>query len=225
MIYCRKFFGTLELIEDSGSVKLYKGINDAIVVNFNGSNLTLQRELTFNYSNGTWNPVFVDLFDDPTSSNDGNLLLLWRSVDDFDGEIGWQALSFSSQTGGLVGIYNNSGYFYSNADIRAGNNLYVGTPQYDAWNDTFYFTSDYDQNDYLEVYFGEIYNDGTLGNDTISGGSTDETFYGYAGNDEISGNAGNDNLYGESGIDNLYGGTGDDTLDGGSGNDTLDGGS
>ena len=107
----------MELIEDIGTVSLYRGINDAIVVNFNDKYLTLQRELTFNYSNGTWNPVFVDLFDDPSSSNDGNLLLLWRSIDDYDGEIQWQALSFSSETGGLIGMYNDSNELLATAKL------------------------------------------------------------------------------------------------------------
>ena len=66
----------MELIEDSGSVSFYKGTNDLVVVKFNDTELTLERELTFNYNGGAWNPVYVDLFDDPSSSESGKIDLL-----------------------------------------------------------------------------------------------------------------------------------------------------
>ena len=97
-----------KLIENLGSVSLYKGANNRILVSIlNGDPFYLQYPFTFNYSY-TWNPVFVDLFDDPSSSNDGNLLLLWRSVSSGFSEeyVRWQALSFSSDNGDLIGIYN-----------------------------------------------------------------------------------------------------------------------
>ena len=75
-----------------------------------------------------------------------------------------------------------------------------------------------------------------LGNaldNSILGGSKNDTLYGKDGNDFIQGNAGNDTLSGANGDDyldggagndSLYGGNGDDTLDGSAGNDTLRGG-
>jgi len=53
---------------------------------------------------------------------------------------------------------------------------------------------------------------GTPGNDSIFGGSIDETMSGLGGNDQ---------LFGNGGADSLSGGTGDDTLNGGSGADTY----
>lgn len=65
---------------------------------------------------------------------------------------------------------------------------------------------------------------GTGGNNTLNGGTGDDTLNGLGGNDTLNGNAGDDRLNGGEGNDNLNGGAGDDTLDGGNGNDTLNGG-
>ena len=141
------------LIENNGSVALYRGENDEIIVSFAGNNMTLQSQLTFNYSY-TWNPVFVDFYDDPdpSSTNDGNLLLLWRSVDDYTYEVSWQALSFSREDGGLLGLYSTSGIFRSVAELTEKANLYYGTPSYDIYNATNYFSSLDSEIDLLELY-------------------------------------------------------------------------
>lgn len=70
---------------------------------------------------------------------------------------------------------------------------------------------------------------GTPGNNVVNGGTglnllRNDTLYGGSGNDTLNGYAGDDTLYGGSGNDMLKGGLGDDTLYGGSGNDLLDGG-
>jgi Ca2+-binding RTX toxin-like protein len=59
--------------------------------------------------------------------------------------------------------------------------------------------------------------------EAITGGTGNDTMYGYAGSDSLDGGAGND--YIDGGIDNdvMYGGMGNDTLVGGAGNDTLTG--
>jgi Ca2+-binding RTX toxin-like protein len=71
------------------------------------------------------------------------------------------------------------------------------------------------------------------GNDTITGGASDDLIRGFGGNDLIYGGAGTDMLFGgagadrlfsESGNDSLYGEAGNDRLDGGAGNDRLLGG-
>jgi Ca2+-binding RTX toxin-like protein len=84
---------------------------------------------------------------------------------------------------------------------------------------------------------------GTAGDDNLSGDAANNVIYGLGGNDtihglggddELAGDAGNDTLFGEAGSDALYGGddndliyggSEDDYLEAGAGNDTLDGGS
>ncbi len=62
---------------------------------------------------------------------------------------------------------------------------------------------------------------GTAGNDTLTGGSTDDTLNGLAGNDTLDGKAGIDTLNGGDGDDTLTGGAGADGLNGGADNDTF----
>ena len=62
---------------------------------------------------------------------------------------------------------------------------------------------------------------GLAGNDTLSGGGTNET---DGGNDTLNGGDGNDRLFGQGGDDILNGGAGNDQLWGQQGADTLDGG-
>ena len=62
---------------------------------------------------------------------------------------------------------------------------------------------------------------GSIGRDTLIGGSGKDTIYGNAGSDKLYGGKGNDYLSGGSGNDSLYGGVGNDTLTGGSGKDVF----
>jgi len=63
---------------------------------------------------------------------------------------------------------------------------------------------------------------GSGGNDTLTGGSAADTLNGGAGMDALVGGAGNDRLQGQgSSYDTLSGGPGDDTLDGGDGYDRI----
>lgn len=62
------------------------------------------------------------------------------------------------------------------------------------------------------------------GNDTIDGGSGQDTIFGQDGDDSLSGGDGDDDVFGGSGEDNLSGGQGQDDLFGGTGNDTITGG-
>lgn len=75
--------------------------------------------------------------------------------------------------------------------------------------------------------------EGTIGNDSLSGtglGDTligaagDDHLYGYSGNDLLQGDQGHDRVYGGDGDDRLEGSEGDDRLYGEAGNDSLDGG-
>ena len=56
---------------------------------------------------------------------------------------------------------------------------------------------------------------------SILGGSKNDTLYGKDGDDYLTGNAGSDKLYGQDGDDTLYGGAGNDSLWGGDGDDTF----
>jgi hypothetical protein len=62
------------------------------------------------------------------------------------------------------------------------------------------------------------------GNDTVDGGTGNDTIYGAGGLDKLTGGDGNDKLFGGGGNDQLSGGKGKDTVDGGTGNDKLTGG-
>ena len=65
---------------------------------------------------------------------------------------------------------------------------------------------------------------GFSGDDSIVGGTNNDTLYGGFGDDTISGGAGNDYIAGEYGDDRLNGGSGDDILSGGFGDDYISGG-
>lgn len=64
---------------------------------------------------------------------------------------------------------------------------------------------------------------GDNGDDSLTGGSGNDTIHGGNGNDDLTGGGGNDNLQGENGDDSLVGGSGNDTLSGANGNDDLAG--
>ena len=147
------------LIENEGLVSLYKGENDSILVEINGKELILDPFYSFNH-NEIWNPVAVDLFSDPRSDNDNNILLLWNNVDHFvqQEELygiresnlrsifykAYQALSFSSENGKLLGVYDIYGNFvaYAEADKVPIENFFYTEGLYDR----------------LGEYYGDIYN-------------------------------------------------------------------
>ena len=131
----------MQLVEDNGLVSLYRGTNDQIIVSYDERFITLEF-FTFDYS-FAWNPIIVDIYEDPNSNNDGNILFLWATTGsgtDGDNSIEWQALSFSNQTGKMVGAYDTGGNF-------------VGLGSVDKGND---FT--FDNTDQLRAVFGDIYN-------------------------------------------------------------------
>ena len=61
-------------------------------------------------------------------------------------------------------------------------------------------------------------------NDLVFGGTGDDTIYGGAGDDILNASVGDDTVYGGEGDDRIYGAQGDDTLSGDAGDDTLSGG-
>jgi hypothetical protein len=69
-----------------------------------------------------------------------------------------------------------------------------------------------------------IYAEASAGNDTLLGGSGNDSLYGDDGADSLSGGAGDDRMFGGDGSDTLQGGVGNDSLFGGAGKDLLEGG-
>jgi hypothetical protein len=75
----------------------------------------------------------------------------------------------------------------------------------------------------VDPVVGTVQN-GTNGNDTLTGNGGNDFLNGRNGNDSLIGNAGNDILIGGNGKDFLVGSAGDDLLNGDNGTDTLRGG-
>lgn len=69
--------------------------------------------------------------------------------------------------------------------------------------------------------FGEMYADGGLGNDDITGGRWHDYIQGGPGNDVLRGGHSDDYIEGGEGDDMLYGGWGDDVIDGSAGDDSI----
>ena len=78
-----------------------------------------------------------------------------------------------------------------------------------------------------DLFWGDADNDdlrGRRGDDTLNGGAGTDLIYGGADDDEVSGDTGNDTLYGGAGQDSLFGGSNEDLIYGGADDDLLDGG-
>jgi Ca2+-binding RTX toxin-like protein len=65
---------------------------------------------------------------------------------------------------------------------------------------------------------------GGLGNDRLLGGAGNDSLSSGLGNDQVSGGAGNDQLYNDGGADQLFGDAGDDYLSNAAGNSEMRGG-
>ena len=87
-----------------------------------------------------------------------------------------------------------------------------------------------DGNDMLQVIESEpgftlpIQADGGAGDDSLAGGSADDTLLGGAGNDTLKGNGGDDSITGGLGNDNVQGGAGKDVFTADPGDDSINGG-
>ena len=108
------------LLEDKGEVALYRDNSNAIILKYGDKEFNLAKfGILWDYNTEVeglgWHAISADIFDDPLSENDGNILLIWRR-----GSNGlWQALSFSNEDGLLLGMYGNTGYFYSTEEMRS----------------------------------------------------------------------------------------------------------
>lgn len=150
----------------------------------------------------------------------------------------------------VYGSMGNDSYYYTSGHDRyidtTGTDTIVLPAAYSAANTAYYrigsdlvITFDDDNTitfSWLYIETLDFYSDadvdlttvstilqGDDGNNYLTGGSGDDTFYGFGGNDVLTGNNGADHLYGGTGNDTLNGNSGDDYLDGGAGDDTLNG--
>ncbi len=106
----------------------------------------------------------------------------------------------------------------------------------DAW-----FSAEFENRTFIEftlearstnsgfTFSGDLIDDAVVtpieaGDDTIEGGSGQDTIFGQGGDDSLSGGQGDDSIDGGEGSDTLEGGQGQDQLFGGAGEDTITGG-
>ena len=115
------------LLEDKGEIALYRNDSDEIIITYGDKTFNLAKfGILWDYNTEVkglgWHAISADIFDDPLSENDGNILLIWRRG---AGGI-WQALSFSYEDGMFLGMYGTTGYFYSSDELRS---VTAGTPE------------------------------------------------------------------------------------------------
>ena len=159
----------MKLIEKSGEVSLYKNNICQIIDTYKDKTFALQgirynQPYTFDSDDEGWVPYSADIYDEPYSNeNDGNIAFLWRNpgMGENNGP-GWEALSYSSSDGSLLGIYDIYGTFF---DPEAINDYYDKYGS-DAWSErhifglgnTQYTTDKSKIIDSLGTIFGDIYN-------------------------------------------------------------------
>lgn len=154
---------------------------------------------------------------DVLEGNDGNDTLDGGSGGDkMDGGLGNDTFVVDNRTD-LVGEGFNGGAdtILSSVEFDLTTAIDVENLTLTGTGDTYAYGNDLDNRLIGNSGNNLLFEDGTLGKDTIDGG---------AGNDILIAGAGNDSLLGGDGIDTLLGGDDADTLDGGNGNDTLVGG-
>ena len=128
------------LIEEKGEVALYRNDSDAIIIKYGDKTFNLAKfGILWDYNTEIkghgWHAISADIFDDPLSANDGNILLIWRRG---NGGL-WQSLSFSNEDGMLLGMYGTTGYFYSTEEMRS---VTPDTPESAALQNDIYFGQD-----------------------------------------------------------------------------------
>lgn len=137
------------------------------------------------------------------------------------------ALSFASETGGLLTVTGNSKANHIVLNL-VGDTVVV---QLDSQKQTFF------AGDVQEVQVSGVGGDdwiamnlsspatiiGGSGNDTLGGGGSADSLEGDGGNDSMNGGAGNDLIDGNSGNDTLGGGKGNDSITGDKDNDLITG--
>ncbi|MGQ0597916.1 S8 family serine peptidase [Aquabacterium sp.] len=126
--------------------------------------------------------------------------------------------------------YAQPEYYLGNTVLSQGSDYYVGDQSFysvDLSGVVYALGGDDTVQAYAHDTFAEGFETTEYG-DTVSTGYAyqgyEDTIFGGSGNDSLDGGAGNDELHGGKDNDTLIGGFGDDTLDGGAGADLLTGG-
>ena len=147
------------LIEDKGGVALYHN-GSTISTKYGNNEFTLAGiswDQTGNaYQNGIgWRPISAEIFNNSSDISsdfpDGNILLLWES----NGS--WQALSFSSQNGIILGLTDINGEFWTLDEMNILDKEHGGTEYRDQVVNTFYFYENDDTSKIMISLFSDIY--------------------------------------------------------------------
>ncbi len=147
------------LIEEKGGVALYHN-GSTITARYGNNEFTLAGiswdQTGDAYQNGIgWRPISAEIFNNSSGISsdfpDGNILLLWENRDS------WQALSFSSKNGTLLGLTDIYGEFWSITELEDLERNYGGTDYRDQIAATFYFNEIEGSLEKMISLFSDIY--------------------------------------------------------------------
>jgi len=149
----------MDLIENKGDVALYHyGSTITATYRNNDFNLVgIRWDQTGDaYQDGIgWRPISAEIFNNSSGISsdfpDGNILLLWENRGS------WQALSFSSENGTLLGLTDIYGEFWSNLEISNLEKDHGGTDYRDQIVETFYFNENDGSLEKMISLFSDIY--------------------------------------------------------------------
>ena len=147
-------------LEDKGKVALYHNGLRALIARYGNIDLTLLgiiwNQTGDAYQDGIgWRPVSAEIFNNSSviSSDfpDGNILLLWENRET------WQALSFSSENGNILGLTDIYGEFWSITEMDDLERDHGGTDYRDQIAETFYFNENDGSLEKMISLFSDIY--------------------------------------------------------------------
>ena len=147
------------LIEDKGDVTLFHNGSN-VIARYGNNDLTLLGILWNQhgdaYPDGIgWRPISAEIFNNSSGISsdfsDGNILLLWES----NGR--WQALSFSSQNGTILGLTDINGEFWTLDEMNILDKEHGGTEYREQVVNTFYFDENDDTSKIMISLFPDIY--------------------------------------------------------------------
>ncbi|MYM55082.1 Hint domain-containing protein [Thalassovita mangrovi] len=218
-------FGPGQLTNANGGTSV--GVGDTVVLDSSWSNSTDAYSFTFNDGGDT------TLDGDSANNEVGNDSDQYLTVRDANGNVtgsgrGYleSCLTLSGPDGSTINVYTVeiNGRFVGtivDGDMTPGVHYEVTSVedvnQYNAPN-----AAEIDSQTYESADANTI--NGSGGDESLSGGESNDTIYAAGGADTVSGDGGDDLIYSESGKDSVEGGSGQDTIYAGADNDTIDSG-